>query len=69
MKHGIEFIGKLWREARRPEDPIEAYQRITGVNQETFNDEMFDAARRFVNWDIDGIKEYGRNYVGRKQCK
>ena len=24
MKHGIEFIGKLWREARRPEDPIEA---------------------------------------------
>lgn len=69
MKHGIEFIGKLWREARRPEDPIEAYQRITGVSQEEFNNEMFDAARRFVNWDIDGIREYGRNSAGRTQCK
>lgn len=69
MKHGIDFIGKLWRESRRPEDPIETYQRITGISQEQFNDEMFDAARRMVNWDIDGIREYGKNYTGRAQCK
>lgn len=69
MKHGVEFIGKLWRESRKPEDPIEAYQRITNITQEEFNDEMFDAARRMVNWDIDGIREYGQNYVGRQQCK
>ena len=69
MKHGVEFIGRLWREARKPEDPIEAYQRITGITQEEFNDEMFDVARRLVNWDIDGIREYGQDYVGRQQCK
>lgn len=69
MKYGIDFIGRLWREARRPEDPIEAYQRITDITQEEFNNEMFDAACRLVNWDIDRIKEYGRNKVGRAQCK
>jgi len=26
MKHGEDFIGKLWRGARYPEDPVEAYQ-------------------------------------------
>jgi len=32
-KHGIDFIGKLWREAVAPEDPIQAYyanNRIVG---------------------------------------
>lgn len=69
MKHGIDFIGKLWRSAQKPEDPVEAYKRITGIDQKTFNDEMFDAARRFVNWDIDGIRDYGKDYAGRNQAK
>lgn len=68
MKHGIDFIGKLWRMARKPEDPVDTYKRITNIDQATFNDEMFDAARRFVNWDVDGIRDYGKNYVGRKQA-
>lgn len=69
MKHGIDFIGRLWRQAKKPEDPIETYQRITNIDQKAFNDEIFDAARRFVNWDIDAIRSYGKNYVGRAQCK
>lgn len=69
MKHGIEFIGKLWRESKKPEDPIETYQRLTGINQKIFNDEIFDAARHFVFWDIDGIREAGKSYGGRPQCK
>jgi hypothetical protein len=48
--------------------PIDTYKRITNISQETFNDEIFDAARRFVNWDIDGIREYGKGYVGRTQA-
>lgn len=68
MKHGMDFVGKLWRLAQRPEDPIDTYKRITNISQETFNDEIFDAARRFVNWDIDGIREYGKGYVGRAQA-
>lgn len=69
MKHGLDFMGKLWRQAKKPEDPIETYQRITNISQKAFNDEIFDAARRFVNWDIDAIRSYGKNYTGRTQCK
>ena len=43
-KHGVDFIAKLWREAKRDEDPVLAYQRLTSITQEQFNDEMFDAA-------------------------
>ena len=43
-KHGLEFIGKLWREVKRGEDPVMTYKRITSITQDQFNDEIFDAA-------------------------
>ncbi|MBK5720115.1 DUF4859 domain-containing protein [Dysgonomonas sp. Marseille-P4677] len=66
-KHGLEIISKIWRQSQYPEDPIEAYQRITGVNQKIFNDEFFDYARRMVTWDLESIREYGKNYLTRPQ--
>jgi hypothetical protein len=62
-KHGVEFIGKLWREAQRGEDAVMAYQRITNINQEQFNDEMFDACRRFVTWDMPRIEKVAAQYA------
>lgn len=67
MKHGTDFIGKLWREVRYPEDPIEAYMRLTSIDQETFNDEMYDCSARLASWDIDKIRDYGNNYIGRQR--
>lgn len=58
--HGQDFIGRLWRESTRPEDPVEAYKRITSTSQKDFCRDMFDYARRAVTWDIDGIRERGR---------
>ncbi|MDD2560639.1 MAG: DUF4859 domain-containing protein, partial [Bacteroidales bacterium] len=66
MKHGEDFIGKLWRGARSPEDPVEAYKRLTGIDQAAFNDEMYDCAARLATWDIDKIRDYGKNYIGRQ---
>jgi hypothetical protein len=63
-KHGRDFIGRLWREASNPEDPFEAYMRITNISVEALNDEMYDAAAKFVTWDLDAIRDYGRNYIG-----
>jgi hypothetical protein len=63
-KHGPDFIGRLWREAREPEDPIQAYMRLTDINTEQMNDEVFDAARRFVTWDLDQLRERGFRYIG-----
>ena len=63
MLHGKKFIGTLWREETYPEDPVEAYQRITGISQSEFNDEIFNYAQRTCTWDIDGIRERGNSYI------
>jgi hypothetical protein len=51
-KHGLDMVGKIWRQAVRPEDPIATYKRIQNMDQTQFNDEIFDAYRRFITWDI-----------------
>lgn len=61
--HGIDFIGRMWQESKYAEDPVEAYQRITNISQEQFNDEMYDCAARFVTWDVPGIKREGFDYI------
>ncbi len=62
-KHDWGFIGRLWRESYFPEDPVDAYKRIASINQEQFNDEMYEHAARLATWDIPHIKEYGKNYI------
>src|SRR5436190_21262507 len=62
-KHGVEFIGKMWREVKRGEDPVMTYQRLTSITQEKFNDEIFDAARRFVTWDMPRIEKVAAQYA------
>lgn len=62
-KRGKTFMARLWRDSRRPEDPIEAYKRINAINQEQFNDEMYEHAARLTTWDLPAIKAYGANYI------
>ncbi|MBA4257762.1 MAG: hypothetical protein C0446_01265 [Chitinophaga sp.] len=62
-KHGIEFFGKLSRETLDTEDPVATYKRITNISQEQFNDEMFDASRRFITWDMKRIDSVARPYA------
>lgn len=61
-KHGVDFLGKLWRNAISPEHPIEAYKRITGITQEQLNDEIFQYARKNISWEYPlGI--YNREFI------
>lgn len=62
-KHGVDFIGKMWREVHRGEDPVMTYKRLTGLTQEQFNDEMFDADRHFVTWDMPRIEKVAARYA------
>jgi hypothetical protein len=68
-KHGLDFIARLWREAQRDEDPVLAYQRITGTKQPQFNDEMFDACRRFVTWDMPRIEKVAARYANEHETQ
>ncbi len=62
-KHGAEFIGRMWREVHRGEDPVMTYKRLNGLTQEQFNDEIFDASRHFVTWDMPRIEKVAARYA------
>ncbi len=62
-KHGIEFFGKLLREVKKGEDPVMVYKRITNISQQQFNDEIFDASRRFMTWDMKRIEKVASKYA------
>jgi hypothetical protein len=65
--HGCEFIGRLWRDSKYPEDPIEAYKRIANISQQKFNDEIYSCAAHFVTWDIPSLRSYGKNYIDARE--
>lgn len=60
----ISFIGKLWREAKFPEDPCETYMRITGMDVDAFNDDIWNYAAHMMTWDTDEIRSYGKSHIG-----
>ena len=62
-KHGIDFMGKLWRATRSPEDPVQTYKRLNAIGQEQFNDEMYDHASRLTTWDLPAIKARGAKFI------
>ncbi|MCA4533571.1 DUF6055 domain-containing protein [Bacteroides xylanisolvens] len=68
-KHGLPIIGRLWREALKDEDAVSTYMRITKTSQEQFNGEIYDAATRFVTWDLPRIESVCRSYANQHQCK
>jgi hypothetical protein len=65
-KRGKNFMGKLWRDSRKPEDPIETYKRINSISQTQFNDEMYEHAALLTTWDIAEIRSYGKNHINRR---
>ncbi|SCI09326.1 DUF6055 domain-containing protein [uncultured Bacteroides sp.] len=68
-KHGLDIIARIWREAEGKEDPVSAYKRLTGISQQQFNDEIYEAATRFVTWDIPRIKTVCSSYANQHRCK
>ena len=62
-KHGKPFIAELFRQGKRGEDPVMTYQRITGISQSRFCDEMFCNVRRMVNMDFPRVWKETRPYA------
>jgi hypothetical protein len=62
-KRGVDFFGNFCRATQEGEDPVMTYKRVTGLSQEQFNDEMFDASRRFITWDMKRIEGVARQYA------
>lgn len=62
-KHGDNVIADLFRAAKKGEDPVMTYKQMFWLDQSQFCDEMFDAVRRLVNWDLDYAKENMRQFA------
>ena len=63
-KHGMDMIGRLWNESKSPEDPLQAYMRITMTGNNAaklrqLNDEMWEYGARMTTYDMDPIREQG----------
>ena len=70
-KRGPQFTPRIWKDAIQSDnsDPVVAYKRLTGLSQEQFNDETFEAYRRFITWDIPSIKDFSDKYANKHTCK
>ena len=67
QQHGLNTVGRVWREASKPEDPIQAYMRIFSLNDSTFADEQFEGYAHIAAMDIDSWKSYGQGLIGSEQ--
>ena len=68
-RHGMDIIGKLWNKSQNPEDPLQAYMRLTmtGTAAEKLSqlgDEMWEYGARMTTFDLDPIREYGKDRIG-----
>jgi len=68
-KQGKDFFGKLMRNTQEGEDPVMTYKRLNALTQEQFNDEMFDASRRFITWDLKRIDSVAKQYANKHSTK
>ena len=80
-KYGVQEIGEVWRTAKKPEDPIQAYQRKHGLTMDELNADLWEYAARCVTWDFgaeatnlyegqltgvtQSIRDFGKNYTGK----
>lgn len=68
-KHGREFFGNFCRATLKGEDPVVTYKRINNLTQEQFNDEILDASRHFITWDLKRVQKQAAQYSNQHVCK
>lgn len=62
-KYGKPYIAELFRQGQVGEDPAMTHMRLQKLSQEQFCDEMFEAQRRQVNWDMPRVRSNMRPYT------
>ena len=67
QQHGQTTIGRVWRESIRPEDPVQAYMRLFGFNEQTFADEMWLGYAHMTCMDIECWKKYSSKYFNQEK--
>jgi len=68
FKRGKDIYGQMIHSGERG-DSVTVYKTMFNLTQEQFNDEMFDAYRRFMTWDIPRIEEVANQYANQHHTK
>ena len=63
-KHGLNMVGRVWRESVKPEDPAQAYMRLNSLTLAQFNDEIWDMGARMATWDLPLLRTNGYSKIG-----
>ncbi len=63
-RFGQDFIGRLWREAINPEDPVDAIMRLEELDQDGFSALMYDCFAHFCTWDIESVRSEASHRKG-----
>lgn len=67
-RHGIDFLGRMWNRSVSPEDPLQAYMRLTmsGTSAQKLDqlgDEMWEYGARMTTFDLDPIRDLGASWI------
>ncbi len=70
-KHGMDVVGRLWNKSYKPEDPLQAYMRITmkGTTAQKLaqlGDEMWEYGARMASFDLDPIRDRGAATINKR---
>lgn len=70
-KHGMDFLGRMWNESKKPEDPLQAYMRLTmsGLSSQKLSqlgDEMWEYGARMTTFDMDPIRDRGKSSINKR---
>ena len=64
-KYGKQFIADLWRSARKRHDVVAVYEDMKGIDDAAFGQEMLDAARHFMTYDMPQVRSVMKPYANR----
>ena len=64
QNHGLDIISKIYQTGENPEDPADAFMRLTNMNIDQFNDDLFEAHRHTVFLDFKHAHQQTRPYAG-----
>ena len=71
-RHGMDFIGMLWNRSVSPEDPLQAYMRLTMPGRtaaqrlDSLGTEMWWYGARMTTFDMDHLRTLGKSSIGRR---
>ena len=70
-RHGMDFLGYLWNNSRSPEDPLQAYMRLTmkgttSKKLDQLGDEMWEYGARMTTFDMEHLRTRGAGTINKR---